>query len=58
VKLGSQEARALRPTSATEFQVQGVNARVTFVSENGAVIRMIIDQGGRQLSAERLKTGS
>ncbi|HEV2079878.1 MAG TPA: serine hydrolase domain-containing protein [Allosphingosinicella sp.] len=58
VKLGGQEARGLRPISATQFRVEGVDARVTFVAENGGVTRMVINHGGREMSAERVKTGS
>jgi CubicO group peptidase (beta-lactamase class C family) len=56
--LPGQAPRALRPVSATEFRVQGVDATVAFEEEGGAVARLVIRQGGREMKAERVKPGS
>jgi len=53
IQLSGQEAIPLRPTSSTEFIVQGVNARLVFHSENGQVNRLVIHQGGRELEGRR-----
>ena len=53
IQLGSQRALALRPTSETEFGIEGVNARVVFHRDNGAVSRLVLHQGGRELVAAR-----
>jgi CubicO group peptidase (beta-lactamase class C family) len=53
VQLTGQPAIPLRPTSDTEFAVQGVGARVVFHSENGRPNRLVIHQGGRELEARR-----
>lgn len=54
IQLSGQPAIPLRPTSATEFVVQGVNARLVFHPENGAVNRFVIHQGGRELEGRRV----
>jgi hypothetical protein len=54
VQLTGQPAIPLRPTSDTEFTVQGVGARVVFHSENGRPSRLVIHQGGRELEARRV----
>lgn len=54
VQLSGQPAIPMRATSATEFIVQGVNARVVFHPENGQVNRLVIHQGERQLEARRI----
>jgi CubicO group peptidase (beta-lactamase class C family) len=47
-------AFALRPTSATEFIVQGINDRIVFHSENGEVTRLVLhQQNGREIEARR-----
>lgn len=53
VQLTGQEAIPMRAVSATEFIVQGVNARIVFHPENGQANRFVIHQGGRQLEARR-----
>lgn len=53
VQLSGQPPIPLRPTSDTEFIVQGVGARIFFHSENGRVNRFVIHQGGRELEARR-----
>jgi D-alanyl-D-alanine carboxypeptidase len=53
VRLTGQPAIPLRPVSATEFTVQGVNARIVFHPENGRVNRLVVHQGGRELEARR-----
>ncbi|HET9427303.1 MAG TPA: serine hydrolase domain-containing protein [Allosphingosinicella sp.] len=53
VQLGGQRPLALRPTSATEFEVVGVEARVVFQSEGGGVSGLVIHQGGREIAATR-----
>ena len=57
IQLAGQPALPLRAVSETEFDVAAVDARISFVSENGAVARLVIDQGGRKLTAERVKDG-
>ena len=53
VQLSGQPAIPLRPTSETEFTVEGVGARLVFHRENGQVNRFTIHQGGRQLEGRR-----
>ena len=53
IQLAGQDPLPLRPTSATEFIVQGVNARLVFHGENGQVNRLVIHQGGRELEGRR-----
>ncbi len=53
IQLTDQEAIPLRPVSDTEFVVERVNARLVFHGENGAVDRLVIHQGGRQLEGRR-----
>ena len=52
-QMGEQRPVALRATSQTEFEVEGVAARVVFHRENGAVTRLVIHQNGRELPAAR-----
>lgn len=54
VQLSGQEAIPMRPVSATEYIVQGVNARLVFHPENGQVNRFVIHQGGRELEGRRV----
>ena len=54
VRLEGQPAIPLRPTSATQFVIQGVGATIVFHPENGAVNRFVIHQGGRQLEGRRV----
>jgi D-alanyl-D-alanine carboxypeptidase len=53
VQLSGQPAIPLRAASATEFVVQGVNARIVFHAENGQVTRLVIHQNGRELEGRR-----
>lgn len=53
VQLGRQQPLGLRATSATEFAVQGVDARLVFHVEGDAVTRLVVHQGGRELVAPR-----
>ena len=53
VQPGQQSPRAIRPVSETEFEVEGVDARIVFHRENGAVTRLVLLQGGREMVAER-----
>jgi D-alanyl-D-alanine carboxypeptidase len=55
IQLAGQPALPLRAVSDTEFDVPAVDARISFVSENGEVARLIIDQGGQKMPAERVK---
>jgi len=55
IQLAGQPALAMRATSATEFAVPGPNARVVFHSENGAVTRLVIHHGGRELEGRRVR---
>lgn len=56
IRLGGQRAAPLKPLSATEFQVQGVDAKVVFHLANEAVTKLVLQQGGREIEAERVKT--
>lgn len=53
IELTGEAVLAMRPLSATEFEVERVNARVRFRSENGRVIGLTIMQGGRELEGRR-----
>jgi D-alanyl-D-alanine carboxypeptidase len=53
VQPGNQPPRALRATSATEFGIEGVDARIVFHVEGGAVARLVIHQGGQEIVATR-----
>lgn len=53
IQLSGQPAIPMRPTSDTEFTVEGVGARVVFHGENGQVDRLVIHQGGRELEGRR-----
>lgn len=57
-QLTGQSALPLQPTSATEFMVQGVDARLVFSTEGEAVTALTLHQSGRQISAPRLPAGS
>jgi CubicO group peptidase (beta-lactamase class C family) len=58
IKLGNGPPVALRPTSASEFDVQGVDARVAFKLEGDKVSGLLFRQGQREFPAERLPDGS
>lgn len=49
-----QIARALRATSATQFDVEGVPARVVFNEENGKVASLVIKLPNRDMKADRV----
>ncbi|ANU06996.1 serine hydrolase [Paraurantiacibacter namhicola] len=53
-KLGPQPALPLFPVTETEFGVQGVDARVAIVVDEGAVTGLVIKQGGQELPFTRL----
>ena len=53
IQLQGQPAIPLRPTSATEFEIEGVGATIVFHAEGGQVNRFVISQGGRQLEGRR-----
>ena len=53
IQLGGQPPRGLRPTSETEFAVEGVDAQVSFTRDNGAVTHVVLQQGERRMSAPR-----
>jgi len=53
IQLGGQPVLPLRATGEAEFVVQRVNARIVFHRENGAVNRLVIHQGGREIEARR-----
>ncbi len=56
VKLGGQPTFRLIARSQTEFEVEGVGAKVTFNSEGGAPAKsMTINQNGRVIEALRVK---
>jgi CubicO group peptidase (beta-lactamase class C family) len=54
ITLTGQPALPLRPTSDTEFVVQGPNATAVFHSENGQPNRIVINHGGRILEGRRV----
>jgi D-alanyl-D-alanine carboxypeptidase len=53
VQPGNQAPRALRAVSATEFGIEGVDARVVFQVEGGAAARLVIHQGSQEIVATR-----
>jgi len=58
IKVGNTPVTALHATSATEFQVDGMDASVTFKLDKEAVTGLTFRQGAREFAAERLKDGS
>lgn len=59
VQLSGQPALRLLATGPADFQVDGVEAKVTFTGPEGAPAdTMTIDQGGRQMIAKRVKADS
>lgn len=46
VRLTGQSSVSIRPTSETEFRVEGIDARVEFRKTNGRVQGLVIHQGG------------
>lgn len=53
VQLEGQAPVPIKPVSETDFLAVGVDARVRFHLEDGAVKRLIIHQAGREMPAER-----
>jgi D-alanyl-D-alanine carboxypeptidase len=53
VQLGQQPPRPIRPASQTEFGVVGLEARIVFHPEGGAVNRLVIHRGSNQIEARR-----
>lgn len=53
IRMGGGRAAPLKAISATEFMVAGVDAKVTFKTEAGEASGLVINQGGRELTAER-----
>lgn len=54
LQLGGQQPVPLRAISETEFQAEGVDAKVVFHLDGSAVKQLVIHQGGREIPAERL----
>ncbi|WP_394730482.1 serine hydrolase domain-containing protein [Altererythrobacter sp. GH1-8] len=52
-KLNAQPVLTLVPQSETEFQVQGVDASVRLVVEQGGPVTAVIGQGGQEMRLER-----
>ncbi|HTU12833.1 MAG TPA: serine hydrolase domain-containing protein [Allosphingosinicella sp.] len=52
-QMGGQSPLLLKPTSQTDFEVEGVPARLVFHAENGTVTRLVIHQNGREIPATR-----
>ncbi len=54
LQLGGQQPVPIKPISETEFQAEGVDAKVVFHLDGSLVKQLVIHQGGRELPAERL----
>jgi CubicO group peptidase (beta-lactamase class C family) len=54
IQLADQPVLALRPTSATDFGVVGVDARIVFHPAGDAIGKLVLHQGGREMVAERV----
>ena len=54
VQLGGQKALPLKALSVTEFEVDGVEARIAFKTEGAKVTGLVLKQGGREMPAERM----
>jgi hypothetical protein len=52
-----QMARPMRATSRTQFEVEGVGARVTFQEESGKIARLIIKLPNGEMKADRVPEG-
>jgi hypothetical protein len=51
-----QNKLELLPESETKFIVQDVEARIVFIrDEDGAVVKLILQQSGREISANKIK---
>ncbi len=53
IRMGGGRAAPLKAISATEFVVDGVDAKVTFKADAGKASGLVINQGGRELAAVR-----
>ncbi len=53
-KLGGQPTIPLAAMNETKFKVTVVDATVTFISEDGAVTGLVIEQGGQSIPGERV----
>lgn len=53
IRLGGGQPAPLKAISATEFLVDGVDARVTFKAGGAKASGLVINQGGRELAAVR-----
>jgi CubicO group peptidase (beta-lactamase class C family) len=54
IELGRQGVKRLRATGPTEFQVEGVPARIVFDAAAGPAPRLTVHQGPRQMVATRV----
>lgn len=53
-KLGNQPVTALLPLSATEFEIEGIDAKLVFEAAEGPAAKVIVHQGGREMVATRV----
>ena len=53
-KLGNQPVTTLLPLSATEFEIEGVDAKLVFEAAEGPAAKVIVHQGGREMFATRV----
>jgi CubicO group peptidase (beta-lactamase class C family) len=58
LQVGRQSPRRLLPVSDTEFQVEGIDAKVVFHATKDAVTDLTYMQGEHQIRAEREPSGS
>ena len=56
IVLGRGRPIPLLPTSNTEFRADGMDAKVVFHGEPGAISHLIIHQGGQEIRADREKS--
>ena len=54
IQLGPQRPVPIKPVSATEFLLEGVDAKLSFKADGGKVTGLVVNQGGREMSADRL----
>jgi D-alanyl-D-alanine carboxypeptidase len=53
VTLGGPRPLPMRAISETEFQLEAADVRIIFQRENGAVTRLLVRQGAREMAATR-----
>lgn len=53
VQVGGPRPLPMRPVSQTEFAIEGVDVRIRFQPESGAVNRLVVKQGAREMPATR-----